>query len=147
MNRQLLFENYLGIKAEIKQIENEIQKLKEEQWQFGTDCASGSSKEIPYRKHSILIQGYYKPEFIQKKLKFQQKRLEEYKIKLLEQRNQVEDFLQTVPSAIDRVILRGYYIDGKQWKDVAAELAENTGRDYSEAAVKMRAKRFFEKAC
>ena len=66
-------------------------------------------------------------------------------VSLARQRNTAEDFLQTVSSSTDRVILRGYYIDGKQWKDVAAELTENSGRDFTEAAVKMRAKRFFEK--
>lgn len=146
MTSQELFDNYLGIKAEIKQIESEIQKLKEEAWQYGTDGVSGCSDEIPYQKRSIIIGGYYRPESTKNKIIAQQKRLEQYKIKLLEQKNQVEDFLETVPSAIDRVILRGYYIEGKYWKEVAADLTENSGQDFSEGKVKMRAKRFFEKS-
>ena len=119
-----------ALRAEIKQIEKDISILSRKEWIFTTDSVVGSSREEPYQPHSIS----------------RKNKLERFRLKLLRKQNDAEDFLETVPNSTDRVILRGYYIDGKQWKEVAAELTESTGRDFTENAVRMRAKRFFEKS-
>jgi hypothetical protein len=62
-------------------------------------------------------------------------------VDLARQRNTAEDFLQTVPSATDRVILRYRYIDGMEWNAIADKLDDGSTMD----SVRKRAKRFFEK--
>jgi hypothetical protein len=133
------------IRAEISQLEKEIKEESAKPWDFGTDSVVGSSKCEPFQKHSITISGIYQsPEAVQH-IKNRLERIKKFKSRLEKSRNDAEDYLETVPCSIDRVILRGYYIEGKEWQAVAADLTETSGKDYSEAAVKMRAKRFFEK--
>ena len=134
-----------ALRAEIKQIEKDISILSRKEWIFTTDSVVGSSREEPYQPHSISISGYAPvPEDV-REIQSRKNKLEKFRLKLLRKQNDAEDFLETVPNSTDRVILRGYYIDGKQWKDVAADLTESTGRDFTEDAVRKRAKRFFEK--
>ena len=135
-----------ALRAEIKQIEKDISILSRKEWIFTTDSVVGSSREEPYQPHSIAISGYAPAPEDVREIQSRKNKLERFRLKLLRKQNDAEDFLETVPNSTDRVILRGYYIDGKQWKEVAAELTESTGRDFTENAVRMRAKRFFEKS-
>ncbi|MCY1715213.1 hypothetical protein [Caproiciproducens galactitolivorans] len=134
-----------AIRAEIKQIEKDISDLSRKAWAFTTDAVVGSSLEEPYQPHNIAISGYAPAPEDAREIQARKNKLGKFRLKLLREQNAAEDFLQTIPNSADRVILRGYYIDGKQWKDVAADLTESTGRDYSEDAVKKRAQRFFKK--
>jgi len=136
----------LFIRAEITQLEKEIRELNSKEWVYGTDCVIGSSLHEPYQKHPITIGSYSPPSEVTRGVNSRVKRIEAFKLKLLKAQNEAEDFLQTIPTSIERIILRGYYIEGKEWQDVAADLSENTGQDFTEDAVRMRAKRFFEKS-
>lgn len=147
MTSKELIEHYADLKIEIGQLEHEIADLCGKGWRMETDTVMASPAHEPYQSRPIPISGYVQSPKTAKACKRLIQIYDEKLRNLYFWQNKAEEFLQTVPNPIDRVILRGYYIDGKQWKDVAAELTENTGRDYSEAAVKMRAKRFFEKTC
>lgn len=147
MTSKDLLEHYAAVRAETAQLEHEIADLCGKGWRMATDCVLASPPHEPYQQRPMPISGYVQTPEVARERKRLVKLYDKQLRELYFWQARAEEFLQTVPNPIDRVILRGYYIDGKQWKDVAAELAENTGRDYSEAAVKMRAKRFFEKAC
>lgn len=135
-----------GIRAEIAQLEKDIQELDSKPYDsFGTDCVVGSSRCEPFQKHAITIAGRCRTPEVIRQIDARKRKIKKFALQLTKMQNAAEDYLETVSNAIDRVILRGYYIDGKQWKDVATELTKNTKRDFTEAAVKMRAKRFFEK--
>jgi len=135
----------VSIRAEIKQLEKEISDLKSHEWEYSTDCVLGSSLHEPYQQHPITI-GSYSPSYeVVRGVSSRVKKLAKFQEQLVKSQNDAEDYLQTVSCSIDRVILRGYYIDGKHWNDVAADLTENTGRDYNENRIKKRAQRFFEK--
>lgn len=135
-----------GIRAEIAQLEKDIQELDSRPYDsFGTDCVVGSSKFEPFQKHAITISGRCRAPEVVRQINSRRQKIKKFALQLTQIQNAAEDYVETVSNSIDRVILRGYYIDGKQWKDVATELTQNTKRDFSEAAVKMRAKRFFEK--
>jgi hypothetical protein len=133
------------IRAEIAQLGREIKEESTKPWVYGSDSVQGSSKCEPYQQHSITIAGVYPSPEATQHIKSRLERIKKFKSKLEKSRNDAEDYLETVPKSIDRVILRGYYIEGKEWKTVAADLTETSGKDYTEAAVKMRAQRFFEK--
>ena len=134
-----------GIRAEIAQLEKEIREYDSKPWDFGTDSVVGSSKCEPYQKHSITISGIYQRPQYAREIESRRNKIMKFKIQLAKQQNDAEDLLETISNPIDRVILRGYYIEGKRWNDVAAELAESTDQDFTEDAIRMRAKRFFEK--
>lgn len=133
------------IRAEIKQLESEIKKQKSKDWDYSVDCVIGSSREEPYQKHPISIGSWNPSAEATRHINHYVKQIDQFRINLLKMKLQSEDYLETLSDPIDRMVLRGYYIDGKEWPDVAAELSENAGRDFTESAVKMRAKRFFEK--
>lgn len=135
----------IAIRAEIKQLEQEIKQLKSKEWQYSIDCVFGSSLHEPYQQHPITVGSFNPSSEVTRGVNSRLNKISVFHEKLVKSQCHAEDFLQTVPDAMERVILRGYYIEGKEWQEVAAELTENTGKDFTEAAVKMRAKRFFEK--
>lgn len=134
-----------GIRAEIKQLEDEIKKQKAKEWDYSVDCVIGSSREEPYQQHAISVGSWNPSAEATRHINHYLKQIEEFRINLLKMKLQSEDYLETLPDSVDRIVLRGYYIDGKEWQDVASELTENTGKDYSEDAVRKRAVRFFQK--
>lgn len=134
-----------GIRAEIKQLELEIKKQKAKDWDYSVDCVFGSSLQEPYQQHPIAVGSWNPSAEVTRHINHYVKQIEQFRINLLKMKLQSEDYLETLSDPIDRVVLRGYYIDGKEWQQVAAELSENAGRDFTESAVKMRAQRFFEK--
>ena len=145
LKRSDLLKQCVDIRAEIKQLEREITELRSRKWQFGTDCVIGSSKCEPYQQHAITIGSFNPSPEVTRGVNSRIKKIEAFKVKLVQHQNDAEDYLQTLPTSIERIILRGYYIEGKEWQDVAAELTENSGKDFTEDAVRKRAKRFFEK--
>ena len=145
MNQSDVLKQCEGLRAEILQVMHDIDRLTAKPTHFAQDSVWASPAHEPYQNMPIPVCGNVQSAAVQKELK---KRLQTYGdmlVELAKKQNAAEDFLQTVPSATDRVILRGYYIDGKQWRNIAAELTGNSDRDYTEDAVRMRAKRFFEK--
>ena len=102
MTKELL-EQYLDIC-------DEIQDIREEKKIPVTDVVSGSEKSYPFTKHSISITGL--PQ------NYEEKKLE----KLLTQKNEIEQFISSIPSSKERRILYFRIQKGLSWKTVAAKL-------------------------
>ncbi len=134
-----------GLRAEIIQILADMSRLTAKPTHLAQDSVMASPTHEPYQNRTIPICGNVRGAEVQKELQRLVKRYGDMLVDLYRRRNMAEGFLQTVPSATDRVILRGYDIDGKSWRDVAAELTENSGRDYTEDSVRMRAQRILKK--
>ena len=145
MNRSDVLKQCEGLRAEIIQVMRDIDRLTKKPMHFAQDSVWASPAHEPYQNMPIPIYGNVQATQVQKEQQRLVKRYGDMLVELARKQNAAEDFLQTVPNAIDRVILRGYYIDGKQWKDVAADLSESGGKDYTEEAVKKRAQRIFKK--
>ena len=145
MNRRDCLVQYAALKAEIIQIMQEISKLSDAPAHFASDSVLASPAHEPYENRPIPIRGNVQDAEIQRETQQLVKKYHDMLIQLYREKNAAEDFLETVSNPIDRVILRGYYMDGRSWRDVAANLSESSGRDYSEDAVRKRAKRFLEK--
>lgn len=145
MNKTDCLKQYAVLKAEIIQIMREISRLSDAPAHFTSDSVLASPALEPYQNRPIPVYGNVQDTEIQAETQQLVKNYHNMLIKLYREKNAAEEFLETVPSGTDRVILRRRYVDGMPWKDIAAGLTENVGRDYSEGAVKMRAKRFFEK--
>ena len=145
MNRKDCLVQYAALKAEIIQIMQEISKLSAAPVHFVSDCVLASQAHEPYQNRPIPVYGNVQDAEIQAEMQQLVKKYHSMLIRLYREKNAAEDFLETVSNPVDQIILRGHYVDGKPWKDVAADLSENSGRDYSEDAVRKRAKRFLEK--
>lgn len=145
MNKRDCLEQYAAQRAEIIQIMEEIDRLTAAPMHYAVDSVLASPAHEPYQNRPIPVYGNVQDAEVQAEMQQLVKKYHDMLTKLYRRRNTAEDFLETVPSAIDRVILRRHYIDGRSWRDVAAELSEQSGRDYSEDAVRMRAKRLLEK--
>ena len=81
---------------------------------------SGSESSYPFTKHSISITGL--PQ------NYEEKNLE----KLLTQKNEIEQFISSIPSSKERRILYFRIQKGFSWKTVAAKV----GWRYSEESAK-----------
>lgn len=145
MNRSDVLKQCEGIRAEILQVMRDIDRLTKKPLHFAQDSVWASPAHEPYQNMPVPICGNVQAAEVQKELQERIRKYGDMLVELARKQNAAEDFIQTVPNSIDRTVLRGYYIDGKQWKDVAADLSENTGKDYTEDAVRKRAERAFKK--
>ncbi len=118
-----------SLKIEIKAIQDDLRNLP-----MTKDSVTGSMVEHPYIKRTMVITGL--DEDKGKKLRRRlEKRLDELQDTLFE----MEDFLDTVPDAEMRSILRLKYRNGLKDREIADELG------YSRAGVSWKVKRFFDK--
>ena len=108
---------------------DEIQDIREEKKIPVTDVVSGSEKSYPFTKHSISITGL--PQ------NYEEKKLE----KLLTQKNEIEQFISSIPSSKERRILYFRIQKGLSWKTVAAKV----GWRYSEENVRKVYERILKK--
>jgi len=134
----LLQMQYLQI--EINQLEDSINDLSVNGYEYGVDGVTGSSKEIPYAKHNILVAGYSRSDGAQAQIKKLGDIYREKLERLYEGRREAEKLLDSIKDSKARIIIRYRYIDGMEWQDIANKL----GGSNTEASVKMYSKRILE---
>lgn len=142
MNRSDVLKQCEGLRAEILQVMRDIERLTKKPMHFAQDSVWASPAHEPYQNMPIPICGNVQKAAVQKELQCLVKRYGDMLEDLYRQRNAAEDFLQTVPSATDRVILRYRYIDGLGWDAIADKLDDGSTMD----SVRMRAKRAMKKS-
>lgn len=135
MTSQELFENYLGIKAETKQMEEKLFELHGKGFSYATDSVSGCSDEEPYQKHQVMIGGATQSRSVQAEAKRLESRYNAKIKELLFWKNKAEDILEKIPDAKARVIIRYHFIDGLEWSEVADKLYD-TDKKSTENSVK-----------
>ena len=122
-------EQYTSLKREIVMLEDQIYAA-EGAGDYAVDMVRGSTKEIPYAMHNIVIKGYttqHIPRLIKRKTA-----LEAVCVA-------VERFIEGVPDSVTRQILVRRYIEGRQ----LAQTAKLVG--YSVSQTKRLINRCFEK--
>lgn len=120
-------EEYLDIKAEIRDLARRIEKQNAE---IVTDTVVGSSPEYPYTEHSVSIRGVMNDDRLQA-------RRRTLIGKLREREEEIEQFIEALPHSRERRIARYRVFDGLSWKEIAAKM----GYKYSETNVR----RIFDK--
>lgn len=136
-----ILEQYGGIKAELRQIESELSRLRSTPYASVVDCVQGSSLCPPYQPHAITIRGVAMEPSIEHEIARLEQRYEKHRKNLYFWLNKVEDLLATIPDARIRAILRYRYVDGLDWWTVADKMG---GRETNET-VKKASQRFLEK--
>ena len=123
---------YQYILGEINDIDTEISALKEKNTM---DVVKGSLEEFPYTPCSVKVCGHNESDA--KSLAKMQKR----KSELVQMKDEIEDFIDSISDIQVKRILRYKYIKGKTWPEVAKFMGGNSTHE----SVRKTATRFFEK--
>lgn len=122
-------EQYTNLKREISMLEDQIYAA-ENSGEYASDMVRGSTKEIPYAMHNIVIKGYTS-QYVPK--------LQKRKARLEADCVAVESYIEAVEDSIMRQLLTRRYIEGHS----IVQAAQLVG--YSEIHAKRLYKKFFAK--
>ena len=139
MNKQIL-EDYIDACELIKETEKEIKRLHQKKRTIIQTNVSGSNKEFPYEKKHFVIEGTTLTIQEDSALRYEEKLLEEQKANAEKIKLEVQQFLNTVPPRLQRII-RMKYFQGKSWEEVARTI----GRKATANSVRMELERFLKK--
>ena len=139
MDKNIL-NDYIDACENIKDTEDEIRKLKKRRYTIVQTNVSGSNPNFPYEKKRFKIQGTAFTYRDDKALRFYEGILEERKQKAENLKKLVEQWLNTIPNRMQRII-RYKIFEGMTWEQVATML----GRKATGESVKKEFQRFMEK--
>lgn len=128
----------LTIQKEIDIIKREINDTTAKGAPYVTDKVTGSSSSFPYSKRHFKISGYDFDAYYAK-LDRLNKKLNNKLCELMDERDKLNDFIETVDDSVMRMILTLKYVNGLTWHQIGNEIG------YSERHCKRRYKKFFEK--
>lgn len=102
---------------EIKMLENRIKELEQDMNECVSDSVRASSKVFPYIQHTVRITGVDARKV--DKIRRVRERLNQRKIKLYHDMNEVEKFIDDLEDSKLRQIIELRYINGRTWNSVA----------------------------
>lgn len=125
-------QQYRAVCAEIEQLRRDIN----EAYRGGmvTDSVQGSPPDAPYVLGGVVIRGLSEDAY--DRLCGMGAKLSRKMDERIRLRDEIEDYFDSLDHET-AVILRGKYVEGRTWRDIAQELGK------TEAGVKMRVKRIF----
>lgn len=134
-----ILQAYIDACELMEETEKEIQKLNRKKKTIIQTNVTGSMHEFPYVKQHFKIQGTAFTVKEDSNLRHEEKLLEQQKAKAEQVKLQVEEWMLTIPSRMQRII-RYRYLEGMAWKQVAARM----GRKATENSVKKEFERFMK---
>lgn len=134
-----ILEDYIDACEQIKETEKEISVLKKKRKTIIQTNVSGSNPNFPYEKKHFKIQGTAITVREDSCLRQQEKNLEERKENAERLKQQVEEWLNTIPNRMQRIV-RYKIFEGKSWEQVAAKI----GRKATGNSVRMEFERFMK---
>ncbi len=139
MNKQIL-SDYIDACAMIKETENEIKRLERKKKTIIQTNVKGSNPNFPYQEQHFKIAGTALTYTEDSSLRYNQKVLEEQKATAEKIKNQVDQWMLTIPARMQRIIRKKYF-EGLSWDEVALQM----GRKATPDSIKMELHRFLEK--
>lgn len=136
MDKQILYQ-YIDACELVRETETELEKLRRRQGEVVTDKVKGSSYDFPFGMVSYIVRGIPDDELESKALKRQEKLLNERKAVAEAIKEQVEEWLNTVPMRMQRIIKYKVF-EGLTWQQVAVRM----GRKATADSVKKEFQRF-----
>ena len=124
----------------IRETERDIKRLNKKRKTVIQDKVRGSNPEFPYQPQSFQIQGIESMYEEDSRLRWEKKLLERRKENAERIKQQVEEWMLTIPTRMQRII-RFKFFERMTWEEVAMELGGKT----TEEAVKKEFQRFLEK--
>ena len=138
MDKNILSQ-YIDACELIKETEEEIKKLNRKKKTVIQTNVSGSNPEFPYNPQHFKIQGTTFNYADDSQLRYQKKILEERKSQAEQLKINVEEWLNTIPPRMQRIIKYKVF-EELTWQQVA----EKMGRKATEESVKKEFQRFFK---
>lgn len=139
MDKNILSQ-YIDTCELIKETEEEIKKLNRKKKTVIQTNVSGSNPEFPYNPQHFKVQGTTFSFKDDSQLRYQKKILEERKSQAEQLKTNVEEWLNTIPPRMQRIIKYKVF-EELTWQQVAQRM----GRKATEGSIKMEFQRFFEK--
>ncbi len=139
MNKELL-EQYIDACELIKETEKDILRLKCKRRTIVQTNVRGSNPDFPYQEQHFQIQGTTFTYRDDRQLLLEEKLLAERRKQAVGLKLQVEAWMNTIPSRMQRII-RYKVFEQKSWEEVAGHL----GRKATGEGVRKEFERFFEK--
>ena len=134
-------EEVFHIEKEIQDLKSRIQKYEDNP---KTIKAKGtcSSSSFPYTEQHYMVEcAEYNPKMYTLKAK-----LEKFKVKLEIKKQEIEDYIETIPFSEIRQIFRYKYLDNKKWVQIAHAMNKLYKKeDYNKDSIRMKHDRYLEK--
>lgn len=133
-------ENLRGLPADIAQRKRQIERLEKEIADAPNviDCVQGSSAAPAFALHAIQINGYDVGRECRKDRLLMVLHSRQAQCELLQA--EAIQFIESIDDAMLRAAVRGYYVEGLTWNQIADEIPNAT-----EDSIRMIVKRFLEK--
>lgn len=138
MDKNIL-NDYIDACENIKDTERDIKRLQAKKKDIIQTSVSGSNSKFPYEKKHFVIQGSRFSYEDDCSIRMYEKTLQERKEKAEELKHQVEQWMNTIPNRMQRII-RYKIFEGMTWEQVATRI----GRKTTGESVRMEFNRFME---
>lgn len=122
MDKQILYQ-YIDACELVRETEAELLQLRRRQGEVVMDKVKGSSYDFPFGMVSYIVRGIPDDELESKALKQKEKLLEERKAAAEAIKVQVEEWLNTVPMRMQRIIKYKVF-EGDSWNEVAQRMGK-----------------------
>ena len=139
MDKHIL-NDYIDACALVKEIEEDIRRLNKKKKTIVHTNVKGSNPNFPYQEQHFQIQGTTFTYQDDANLRLKEKLLQNRKENAESVKNQVEQWMITIPNRMQRII-RYKIFDGMTWEQVATRIGRNATGD----SVKKEFQRFMEK--
>lgn len=139
MDKRILYD-YIDACELIKETESKIKRLRKKKKTVVQTNVSGSNPNFPYNPQHFKIQGTSFTYWEDRKLRMEEKILEERKANAEKLKLDVEAWMNTIPNRMQRIIEYKIF-DEMTWQQVAQKI----GRKATEDSVRMEFNNFMKK--
>lgn len=135
-----ILDDYIDACEQIAEIKKEIAILKKKRNTIIQTNVSGSNPEFPYEQKHFKIQGTTITVREDSQLRYQEKILKERQANAEQLKQQVEEWMNTIPNRMQRII-RYKIFENRTWEQVAAKI----GRKATGEGIRKEFDRFMRK--
>ncbi|MCI8482224.1 MAG: hypothetical protein HFJ27_03980 [Clostridia bacterium] len=130
-------EEVFHIGKEIQDLERRI-NIAEKQSTMASDVVQNG-----FKRHAVIYGVDVKRVY---KLQYAYERLKKFKIMLVDKKQRMENYIESIPFSEIRQIFRYRYIDNKNWVQIAHEMNKlYQNKEYSEGSVRLKHDRYLGK--
>lgn len=132
-----ILQEYIDACEVVKEAEEDIRRLNQKKKTIIQTNVKGSMHEFPYTEQHFKIQGTAFTMKDDSSLRYEEKLLEQRKAQAEQIKLQVEEWMLSLPSRMQRII-KYRYLEGINWDQVAAKI----GRGATADSVRMEMERY-----
>lgn len=121
-----IFKEYIDACELVKETEKKIKELEKQKEFVSQDSVKGSNPEYPYQEQHFRIRGIDNRCIDNHALRSEERTLNERKKRAETVKHEVEQYMNTLPLRIQRIIQYKYF-DGLTWEQTAKKIGRGTG--------------------